>query len=186
MGWQCFNVPIVEGVDTMNTGREKYQRGFSLFEVLIALVILALGMLGIAQMLLITHKSNSSNYIRQQAVQSAYDILDRIHANRSAALAGNYTASNLVLTGAPTAPAAPSTNCGTSICTSPQLATYDIWYWLATDVAQLPNGCGAVSSVVSGLNTVVTVTVQWDDGPAQKALGTTNPSPAQFVIKSEL
>jgi type IV pilus assembly protein PilV len=170
----------------MNIGREKYQRGFSLFEVLIALVILALGMLGIAQMLLITHKSNSSNYIRQQAVQSAYNILDRIHANRSAALAGNYTVSNLVLTGSPTAPTAPATTCDTSICTSTQLAAYDLWYWLAMDVAQLPNGCGAVSSGISGVNTIVTVTVQWDDSPAQKALGTTNPSPTQFVIKSQL
>ena len=170
----------------MKIEKKKYPQGFSLFEVLIALVILALGMLGIAHLLLITHKSNSSNYIRQQAVQSAYDILDRVHANRQAAINGNYTVNNLVLNGAPTAPGAPGTNCVTSICTSPQLAAYDTWYWLATDVAQLPNGCGAISTAVSGINTVITVTVQWDDSPAQAALGTANATPSQFIIKSEL
>ena len=169
----------------MNT-EKKNLRGFTLLEVLIALVILAIGMLGIARMLLITHKSNSSNYIKQQAVQYAYDILDRIHANRQAAINGNYSVSNLVNSGAPTAPSAPSTNCGGSICTSPQLAAYDTCYWLATDVAQLPNGCGAISTAVSGLNTVVTVTVQWDDSPAQKMLGTTNPSPTKLIIQSQL
>ena len=166
--------------------KKRYGQGFSLLEVLIALVILAIGMLGIARMLLITHKSNSSNYIRQQAVQSSYNILDRIHANRSAALTGGYGVSNLVTSGTPTAPSAPSTNCGNSICTSAQLAAYDTWYWLATDVTQLPNGCGSISTAVSGLNTVVTVTVQWDDSPAQQMLGTTNPNPAQLTIQSEL
>ena len=160
--------------------------GFSLFEVLVALVILALGMLGIAHMLLITHKSNSSNYLRQQAIQSAYDIIDRIHANRTTAINGNYNVSNLVLTGTPTAPSAPSTNCGVTTCTATQLASYDTWNWLSSDVAQLPNGCGSISTAVSGLNTIVTVTVQWDDSPAQKALGTTNPSPTQLTIQSEL
>ena len=43
--------------------------GFSLFEVLIALIILAIGLLGIAKMLLLTHKSNTSSYMRQQAIQ---------------------------------------------------------------------------------------------------------------------
>ena len=170
----------------MKIGGREYQQGFSLFEVLIALVVLALGMLGIAHMMLITHKSNSSNYIRQQAVQSAYDILDRIQANRQAAISGNYTVSNLVLAGTPTAPSAPSTNCSQSICTPTQLAAYDTWDWLSANVTQLPNGCGAISTTASGINTVVTVTVQWDDSPAQTTLGIINPSPAQFIVESAL
>ena len=170
----------------MNMEKKKHQRGFSLFEVLVALVILAVGMLGIARMLLIAHKSNSSNYIRQQAVQSAYNIIDHIRANRQAAISGNYIASNLVLTGTPNPPATPATNCASSICSSTQLASYDTWYWLTTDVAQLPNGCGAINTTVSGINTLITVTVQWDDSAAQAAIGTPNATPAQFIVESEL
>lgn len=170
----------------MNVRRKKCQQGFSLFEVLIALVILALGMLGIAHMLLITHKTNSSSYIRQQAIQSAYDILDRIHANRSAAISGNYSISNLVSSGAPTIPSPPAANCSSTLCSPAQLASYDTWHWLATDMARLPNGCGAVSTRLSGINTIVTVTVQWDDSPTQQALGITSPTPMQLIIQSAL
>ena len=170
----------------MNLVKKIDQPGFTLFEVLIALTILAIGLLGIARMLLITHKTNSSSYTRQQAIQSAYNILDRMHANRQGALNGNYTVNNLVTNGDPTRPSTPSANCGITSCTSTQLASYDTWYWLGTDVAQLPNGCGAITNAVSGINTIVTVTVQWDDSPAQQTLGITSPSPAQFIIKSEL
>lgn len=170
----------------MNREKAKNRLGFSLFEVLIALVVLSLGMLGIAQMLLITHKSNSSNYIRQQAVQSAYDIMDRIQANRQEALNGNYTASNLVANGTPSPPNAPSANCSTSACSSTQLAAYDTWFWLSTDVAQLPEGCGSITTAVNGLNTIVTVTVQWNDNPIQGALGTQGNTPTQLIIQSEL
>lgn len=170
----------------MNTMKKKAQRGFSLFEVLVALVLLAIGMLGIARMLMIAHKSTSSSHIRQQAIQSAYNIIDRIHANRQEAINGGYNASNLVANGVPSAPSAPASNCNTSICTASDLAAYDTWNWLTSDVSQLPNGCGSISTTASGINTLVTVTVQWDDSPAQKALGAINPTPTQLIIKSQL
>lgn len=161
-------------------------KGFSLLEVLVALVILALGMLGIANMLLLAHKSNSSSYSRQQAIQSAYDIIDHIRANRQAAINGNYSVNNLVSSGTPTIPSAPSANCLTSSCTTTQLAAYDTWSWLATDVARLPNGCGSIATAPSGTSTLVTVTVQWDDSPAQRALGASSTTPTQLIIQSQL
>ena len=170
----------------MKVTNKKNKNGFTLLETLVALVVLAIGMLGIGNLLLLSHKSNASNYTRQQAIQSAYDILDRISANRLAAISGNYAVNNIVSTGTPTAPSTPSANCGTSSCSATQLATYDTWYWLATDVAQIPNGCGSISTSTSGLNTIVTVTVQWNDSQTQQLLGTANPTPSQFIIKSEL
>ena len=164
----------------------KCHHGFSLLEVLIALVVLAIGMLGIANMLLVAHKTNSSSYVKQQAVQSAYDIIDRIRANRQAAINGNYNVNNLVTTGSPSTPSAPSANCNTAICSSTQMAAYDSWFWLASDVTQLPNGCGAVTTAVSGVSTLVTVTVQWDDSPTQKVLGASSSTPVQLIIQSEL
>lgn len=165
---------------------KKYHLGFSLIEVLVALVILSLGMLGIARMLFVAHKANSSSYSRQQAVQSAYDIIDRIRANRQVAIAGGYNVNNLVTSGAPTIPSSPSANCDSSTCTANQLAAYDTWYWLARDVARLPNGCGSVTTAAAGTNTRVTVTVQWDDSPTQTALSDTNTLPMQLIVQSEL
>jgi type IV pilus assembly protein PilV len=170
----------------MSIGKKKQTYGFSLFEVLVALVILAIGMLGIARMLMIAHKSNSSSYVKQQSIQSAYDIVDRVRANRQAAIDGNYAVNNLVASGAPTLPSSPSTNCDSSSCSASQLASYDTWHWLSTSVSQLPNGCGSITTAASGINTLVTVTIQWDDSPNQATIGESSSSPTQLIIQSEL
>lgn len=172
---------------------KKYQ-GMILFEVLISLVIFALGVLGIASMLLLSNKANNSSYTKQQAVQSVYDIFDRIRANSTAAINGNYNVSNINASGNPKLPAQPSPSCTTTICTPAQLAAYDTWYWLTYDVTQLPSGSGSITTTPAGTvgNTLVTITVQWDDSVAQTNLGAanaasaTNPNFVQLSIQSQL
>lgn len=176
-----------------NCKMAKRESGFLLIEVLVAFIVIAFGMLGIAGMITVNLKSNSSSYIKQQAVQSAYDIADRIRANSARAIAGSYDVNNLT-TGAALAvpPTTPGTDCGGATCSDTQLATYDTWYWLAKDIAQLPNGSGSVVTAPSGSNTMVTITVQWDDAPAQKTLGATSTTSgasanlAQFTIQTML
>lgn len=155
-------------------GKEfKHSAGLTLIEVLISLVIFALGMLGIANMLMLSSKANGSSYTKQQAVQSVYNIMDKMRANSQAVVDGNYNVSNINSGGAPTIPAAPSVQCTSSACTPAQLAAYDTWQWLSSDVSKLPNGSGSITTASSGAsgNTVITVTVQWDDSPAQDKLG---------------
>lgn len=169
--------------------------GFALMEVLIAVVILAFGLLGLAAMLMTSQKSNNSSYARQQAVQSAYDIVDRMRANSAAAIAGSYGFDNRTSGTAAAVPTTmPSVDCNltTATCSATQLAVYDIYYWTKTDLGQLPNGSGKVEIAPLGTNnTRVTVTVQWDDGPAQTKLGTaatvgTSNNLAQFIVETLL
>ncbi|VTU22810.1 type IV pilus modification protein PilV [Variovorax sp. PBL-E5] len=158
-----------------------HQKGFALLEVLIALLVLSFGLLGIAGLLLVTMKANTSSIMKQQAVQLAYDAVDRARANRQAALTGNYDVNNLVTSGTPTYPSAPATDCGSVSCTPEQLAAYDTWYWLGKDIkdiARLPMGSGSIVTQASGSDTLVTVTVQWDDSPAYRKLGAASPSAA--------
>lgn len=164
----------------------RHYKAFSLIEAMVALIVFAIGMIGIAHMLLMSHQSNASSYMRQQAVQSAYNIIDRIRANRKTALNGNYTVSNLVSNGAPTIPNAPTTNCASSPCSTTQLAAYDTWDWLANNLTKLPNGCGSIATTASGSNTLITVTIQWSDTPAQQVLGATAITPTQLTIQTEL
>lgn len=167
-------------------------RGFTLIEVLVALVVMAFGLLGIAGLLLVTLRTNTSSSMKQQAVQAAYNAVDRARANRTVAVASGYNVDNLVASGTPTYPAAPGVDCNTASCTSIQVASYDTWYWLARDLARLPLGCGSITSQASGNNTVLTVTVQWDDSLAQSKLGAAASSPsarpnvAQLVITTLL
>ncbi len=170
------------------------QKGMTLLEVLVTLVILAVGLLGIASMLLFSNKANNSSYVKQQAVQSVYDIFDRIRANYQAAINGNYNISNIGSNGYPTSITAPSILCNVSACTPAQMAAYDTWHWLSRDVSKLPSGSGSITSASSGAsgNTIITVTVQWDDSMAQANLGSsstvsaTNPNFVQLSIQSQL
>jgi type IV pilus assembly protein PilV len=178
----------------MGKFQSRFQSGFTLIEILVSLVILSFGLLGIAGMMVQSIKSNSSSYLKQRSIQTASNIIDRIRANTQVAISGSYAVNNLVTSGAPTLPSAPATDCGNTTCTPAQLAAYDTWYWLVNDVAaRLPNGCASITTSVSGVNTLVTVTVQWEDGAAQAKLGSataasaavvSNPNLGRFVTKT--
>jgi len=171
-----------------------WQQGMTLFEVLISLIILAIGLLGVASMLLVANKANNSSYMKQQAIQSIYTIFDKMRANSQAAASGNYTVTNIGANGVPAAVTAPSPLCTSSACTQAQLAAYDTWAWLTRDVAQLPNGCGQITTarIAATGNTLITISVQWDDSAAQGLLGansaasSVNPNYVQIQIQSQL
>lgn len=169
------------------------QQGMSLLEVLVSIIIIAIGMLGIASMLLISNQANNSSYMKQQAIQNIYNIFDKIKANSQAAINGNYNISNISASG-PTSVSTPSVQCNAAACTPAQLATYDTWVWLTKDLARLPSGCGSITTAPSAVagNTVVTVTVQWNDSPAQSSVGASSQASAvnanfvQIQIQSQL
>lgn len=66
------------------------QRGFTLIEVMISVLILAIGLLGVASMQTRSLQMNQSAQFSSQASILAYDIIDRMRANRGAALSGDY------------------------------------------------------------------------------------------------
>ena len=149
--------------------------GFTLVEVLVSLVVLSIGLLGIAKLMLFSSHSNDSAYLRSQATALAYEILDDMRANRQEAIiAGTYNIAAAV-------PAAvPGALCiGVGSCTTPtQLALYDLYQWGlhlnansgAVPPGALPNGQGSVTTVTAGTQTTVTIVVSWDDSVAQNTL----------------
>ena len=162
-------MPLMEA--SMRKKPRSWQRGFTLLEVLVALLVMSFGMLGISSLMLVTTRVNTSSVTKQLAIQSANNIIDRIRANRAAAIANAYNVNDLATTGTPSYPATPGADCSSTSCSPTDLATYDVWYWLTKDVGQLPLGSGAVATQAFGSNTLVTITVQWNDAPAQKMVG---------------
>jgi type IV pilus assembly protein PilV len=132
--------------------------GFTLLEVLIAILVLAIGLLGLAGLQVTGLRADHSAFHRSQATMLAYDILDVLRANRQDARNGAY---NLGLgDGAPT---------GSS------RSAQDLNRWLAELANRLPQGDGGVTVA----NNLVTVTVQWDDSRGTQA-------PQQFQVQSQL
>jgi len=72
------------------------QQGFSLIEVMIAILVMAVGLLGFALLQTMSVRFTESSNQRTQATNLAYDMLDQIRANRLAApqYAGDYDASD--------------------------------------------------------------------------------------------
>lgn len=68
----------------------KNQQGVSLIEVLVAVVVLAVGLLGLAGLQATSIKSNDSANLRSQASLLAYDVADRMRAMRTAAFEGRF------------------------------------------------------------------------------------------------
>ena len=56
-------------------------RGFSMIELLVAVLVMGIGVLGITGLQMVSLQNNRGALVRAEAVQLAYDILDRIRAN---------------------------------------------------------------------------------------------------------
>ena len=65
----------------MGPEMRRRQAGFTLVEVLVAMLVLAVGLIGLAGLQLASMKSNHSAYRRSQAAIAVYDLLDRIRAD---------------------------------------------------------------------------------------------------------
>ncbi|MEA5444699.1 type IV pilus modification protein PilV [Gammaproteobacteria bacterium AB-CW1] len=66
------------------------EEGFSMLEILISLLILSIGLLGLASLQVVGLQNNHSAYLRSQATILSYEIVDSMRANRQAALEGAY------------------------------------------------------------------------------------------------
>lgn len=77
------------GTGASSRGRRS-QRGATLIEVMVAVVVLSIGLLGVAALQASALRSNQSSFDRSQAVIHNYSILDAMRANVNAARAGAY------------------------------------------------------------------------------------------------
>jgi len=148
--------------------RAPRQRGFSLIEVMVALVVLAVGMLGIAGLYVTSLRSGGGAIYRMQAVNLASDLADRIRANAGANVAYAGAAADNNCYGAAGVPA--------SLCAPAAMAATDLFVWQAQLANILPNGTGVVNAVpVPGSAYLYGYTIQitWNEPGSNAALSYT-------------
>jgi type IV pilus assembly protein PilV len=133
----------------------KIAKGVGMVEILVALVVLSVGMLGIAGLYVITLRSGGSAISRMQAIDLAADIADRIRANRGAGF--SYA----------TATATPgNNNCvgGATYCTPQQMANEDIFTWNNRIAQSLPGGPSGTIAVAGATTPLTyTITISWSE-----------------------
>ena len=170
------------------------QKGMSLIEVMIAMIIMAIGILGVSGMQAISLAQNRSALYRGEATQLANDLMDRVRVNTGVP----YSA---LIDADPTA----ATDCNVSTCSPTNMAAFDISQWKcsinsadAAGVAytpcgtygitgSLPLGSGSVALVAG----VYEVTVEWADGRVNELCGdragtVASPDCTSITIRAQL
>ena len=129
----------------------KRMQGFNLVEVLIALIIMSVGMLGIAGLYVHSMQAGRTSLFRHHAVTLAGDVADRIRANPRAL--GAYA-----LAGA-------DNNCvsGGINCTPAAMAANDIFLWQQQAVDTLPTGAVAIVFNNALVPPTYQITVSWTE-----------------------
>ena len=114
------------------------QLGFTLIEILIAVVILSIGLLGLAGLQTTGLHSNHSANLRTQSTLMAYDMTDRMRTNGAGSAGGSYNNPTPTDHGCAWDGSAPAD------CTPQQMAEHDVWEWNAAVAQSLPQGVGVI------------------------------------------
>lgn len=142
-----------------SSAASKTVQGFTLVEVLIALIILSVGMLGIAGLYVHSMAAGRTSLFRHHAVTIVGDIADRIRANPKAA--GAYA----VAGGA-------DNNCvdGGINCTPAAMAANDIFLWGIQTADVLPAGNVTVVFNNAPVPPTYQITVRWSEPGRDQAM----------------
>ena len=129
-------------------GKRKYSKGVSLIEVLVAVIILAFGLLGLAGLQSVSLRNNNSAMMRTQATYLAQDIIDRMRVNKTAAI-DDMSYEQSMATATPT------------VAVNSTLDVIDRNAWLTSIENTLPSGDGEIDCVDA--TDVCEITIQWND-----------------------
>jgi type IV pilus assembly protein PilV len=137
----------------------KLSAGFSMLEMLIALLILSIGLLGVATLQTRGQQFNQVGYLRTQATFLAYDIMERIRIN---SIRNNLNSYQLPF--GPSGKKNYDYSCDgkDKNCDSDQLQTSDLNNWLKLVSDTLPEGeAGIGTSIGLTGNVLYTITISW-------------------------
>ncbi|WP_045770017.1 type IV pilus modification protein PilV [Xanthomonas albilineans] len=157
----------------------RHMAGVSLIEVMISVLILGVGMLGVAAMQTTALRNNQSALQRSQIVMETYTILDAMRANRAVAIKGGYNTAGMCV--APT---------GTDLVSADQA----LWLnGLKTAISGPTAGpgdnmtCGTIACAANPKGAFIcTITVQWNDSRAKNAGGVNGDAAQTLVTVTEL
>lgn len=157
----------------MNTRLARFKTregGMSLIEVMVAVLVLAIGLLGLAMLQTAGLRLTTDSYGRSQATYLAYDIIERMRANQAGFTAGRYDIANATAAvnaiNAYQTCKASTCSCDTNACSSTTLAQYDLgrWYeqqYLLLNGARFAGEANGQRATISRTGNAVVVTLYW-------------------------
>lgn len=152
-------------------------KGFSLVEVLVALLVLSIGLLGLAALQTTSLQFNTGSYHRTQATYFVYDIIDRMRLNNAAAVSdGAYdvptTDAAATMISNYTSCDTSACACDTSSCNATNLAIYDLGKWYQRVRTTLPGTTENtyLPTIDIDASKTATITMRWRERDLDKEL----------------
>jgi type IV pilus assembly protein PilV len=151
----------------------KFERGLSMFEILITILVVSIGLLGLAGLQFAGLRAANSAQEHTLATLLAQDIEERIRANGLAAAASDYNNVALDSSSSPAAVDCVKTTAMAPPCSELQMAKFDIYQWYrfivptAGDKPRLPN---AAINITSDDGTDFLIVIQWGDPSGPQTL----------------
>jgi type IV pilus assembly protein PilV len=155
------------------TGPRNRSAGFSLVEVMVALVVVSIGLLGLAKMESLALSSTSVAGSRSIAALQASSLAAAMHANPGYWAAGvapastsiSYIGGVLTITDPGLATAATCLTAGATSCVPGAMAAYDVQQWAAAVKGVLPGYLATVNCTITvGIPVTCTIQIQWSEG----------------------
>ncbi len=130
-------------------------QGFTLIEILVSIIIIAIGLLGVAGLQTITLRQNYNSHLLTQASFQANDMIERMRSNMVGVQNGAYDS----ITGSETNPSC------LPACTPEELAQYDANAWMTTTKLALnDSGTDTVTgTVISNNDETFTIDIKWNE-----------------------
>ena len=171
--------------------------GFTLVEVLIAIVVFSIGLLGIAGLQVSGMRFTQGSQLRAVAAMQVSTMSDRMRANRVAVQDGNYDSKG-------TMPISSAKDCAAVACTPAESAVYDLYSWNKAGASGkpkqgnadlLPEGAGVVCIdstpddgsttgwACDGTGTVYAIKVQWTERTTSGTDGTADTTTQRLVMR---
>jgi type IV pilus assembly protein PilV len=169
-------------------------RGFSLIEVMVALIIIAVGMLGIAKMQALALSTTESSGVRSLVAIEAASLASSMHSNRDYWVAGPppaVTNVNVATTGPGTTSVSidvsalsGAQDCAANPCTAAQMAAYDVQQWGAALAQIVPAALGTITCNNATVPLACTIQITWAENVTSGNNATAATSSAAGVLNS--
>ena len=154
------------------------QKGFSLVEVMVSMVLLTASMLGLVSLQKVSTKFDHQAYLRTQSVIQAGAMIEKLRANYAGASKGYYIVSPV--------PESYRKNCNSAVitCSHEELATYDVVTWNRQNANLLPGGTGLITGNTA--TSTYMISVQWTEQKKQISVGDDYKNPCDGSKKEDL
>jgi type IV pilus assembly protein PilV len=150
------------------------ETGFSMIEVLISLVLIAVAMLGAANLQLQALKLGKGAAFRMHALTLAMEIGERMEANKTGAV----TSPSPYETATSTAARTVGKDCTGVPCTATELANFDLGSWESSLVTNLPAASWSITNTTPGNPSTYSIVVSWTDRRDSNTYATTGTTEA--------